>query len=111
VTWIPTGFVNAQGQRGDATLGFNEALGFRAGEAAPYHPWDAGGRAPLTLIELPLSAMDGVLFIDRISRLKRNLYVGRRKKLLQEEGERWTTAGERPPVPIGTRLRAIGTKL
>ena len=58
-----------------------------------------------------LDHLDGVLFIDRISRLKRNLYVGRRKKLLQEEGERWTTAGERPPVPIGTRLRAIGTKL
>ena len=25
VTWIPTGFVNAQGQRGEATLGFNVA--------------------------------------------------------------------------------------
>jgi hypothetical protein len=45
-----------------------------------------------------------VLFIDRISRLKRNLYVGKRKKLLQEEGERWATAGERPPLPIGTKL-------
>lgn len=51
-----------------------------------------------------LDHLDGVLFIDRISRLKRNLYVGKRKKLLQEEGERWTTTGERPPVPIGTRL-------
>jgi peptide deformylase len=48
--------------------------------------------------------LDGVLFIDRISRLKRNLYVGKRKKLLQEEGERWTPAGERPPVPVGTKL-------
>jgi peptide deformylase len=58
-----------------------------------------------------LDHLDGVLFIDRISRLKRNLYVGKRKKLLQEEGERWTTAGERPPIPIGTKPRAIGTKL
>ena len=48
--------------------------------------------------------LDGVLFIDRISRLKRNLYVGKRKKLLQEEGERWTSSGERPPIPIGTKL-------
>ena len=54
-----------------------------------------------------LDHLDGVLFIDRISRLKRNLYVGKRKKLLEEEGERWTSSGERPPSP----LRTTGTKL
>ena len=48
--------------------------------------------------------LDGVLFIDRISRLKRNLYVGKRKKALQEEGVAWTSAGERPPVALG-RMR------
>jgi len=42
--------------------------------------------------------LDGVLFIDRISRLKRNLYIGKRKKALQEEGRVWTSAGERPPM-------------
>jgi peptide deformylase len=47
-----------------------------------------------------LDHLDGVLFIDRISRLKRNLYVGKRKKMLQEEGATWTSAGERPPLPI-----------
>ena len=31
--------------------------------------------------------LDGVLFIDRISRLKRSLYVKRRKKQLREEEE------------------------
>jgi peptide deformylase len=31
--------------------------------------------------------LDGVLFIDRISRLKRNLYVKRRKKQLKQELE------------------------
>jgi peptide deformylase len=31
--------------------------------------------------------LDGVLFIDRISRLKRNLYVQRRKKQLRREAE------------------------
>jgi len=56
--------------------------------------------------------LDGVLFIDRISRLKRNLYVGKRRKLLEEEGERWTSDGVRPPVPIHTaKLGTIGTKL
>lgn len=48
-----------------------------------------------------LDHLDGVLFIDRVSRLKRNLYIGKRKKALQEEGLAWTSAGERPPVPIG----------
>jgi peptide deformylase len=31
--------------------------------------------------------LDGILFIDRISRLKRNLYVQKRKKLLKREQE------------------------
>ena len=44
--------------------------------------------------------LDGVLFVDRLSRLKRNLYVGKRKKALQEEGLAWTSAGERPPLPL-----------
>ncbi len=47
-----------------------------------------------------LDHLDGVLFIDRISGLKRNLYVGKRKKALQEEGLPWTPSGERPPIPI-----------
>ena len=34
-----------------------------------------------------LDHLDGVLFIDRISRLKRNLYVQRRKKQLRRELE------------------------
>ena len=55
--------------------------------------------------------LDGVLFIDRISRLKRNLYIGKRKKLLEEEGARWTSSGERPPVPVGSKRGTIGTKL
>jgi peptide deformylase len=48
-----------------------------------------------------LDHLDGVLFIDRLSRLKRNLYIGKRKKVFQDEGTAWTSAGERPPVPIG----------
>ncbi len=45
--------------------------------------------------------LNGVLFIDRISRLKRNLYVQKRKKALRAEGAAWPRAGERPPPPGG----------
>ncbi len=46
-----------------------------------------------------LDHLDGVLFIDRISRLKRSLYVKKRKKALRLEGE---DAGR--PVRSGTSL-------
>ncbi|MEO5616398.1 MAG: polysaccharide deacetylase family protein [Candidatus Eisenbacteria bacterium] len=63
----------AQEQAGfttDATLGYNEAIGFRAGIAAPFHPWDPGrdlGTGPVPgggrdLLEVPLTLMDGALF-------------------------------------------------
>jgi peptide deformylase len=34
-----------------------------------------------------LDHLDGILFIDRISRLKRSLYIGKRKKALRQEQE------------------------
>ena len=46
----------------DSTLGYNEAYGFRAGIAAPFHPWDDARASALELLELPLTLMDGVLF-------------------------------------------------
>jgi len=46
----------------DSTLGYNEAIGFRAGIAAPFHPWDAERGRAMDLLELPLTAMDGALF-------------------------------------------------
>jgi peptide deformylase len=48
--------------------------------------------------------LDGVLFIDRIGRLKRDLYVGKRRKALREEGASWQSAGERPPALPESRL-------
>lgn len=45
--------------------------------------------------------LNGVLFIDRLSRLKRNLYVSKRKKALRAEGASWPSAGERPPAVPG----------
>src|SRR5262245_46381622 len=46
----------------DSTLGYNEALGFRAGIAAPFRPWDPERRTASGLLELPLTVMDGALF-------------------------------------------------
>jgi peptide deformylase len=51
-----------------------------------------------------LDHLDGLLFIDRISRLKRDLYVQKRKKAMREEGATWLASGERPPRLPGTRL-------
>lgn len=46
----------------DTTLGYNEAIGFRAGIAAPFRPWDASRRERRRILELPLMVMDGALF-------------------------------------------------
>jgi hypothetical protein len=46
----------------DATLGYNEAIGFRAGVAAPFHPWNVESRGGHALLEVPLTLMDGALF-------------------------------------------------
>ncbi len=46
-----------------------------------------------------LDHLDGVLFIDRISRLKRSLYAQKRRKALERGGEE-----ERPAAKIGRAL-------
>ncbi len=45
--------------------------------------------------------LDGILFIDRLSRLKRDLYVQKRKKALKADEQPWSAAGERPPLQPG----------
>ena len=47
--------------RYDTTLGFPDALGFRAGLARPFRPWDVDRDAPMHLVEVPLAAMDVTL--------------------------------------------------
>ncbi len=49
------------GFRYDTTLGFSDALGFRAGIAHPFHPWDFEREAPAEIVEVPLAAMDATL--------------------------------------------------
>jgi peptidoglycan/xylan/chitin deacetylase (PgdA/CDA1 family) len=46
----------------DSTLGYNEAIGFRAGIAAPFHPWNASSETAHRILELPMTVMDGALF-------------------------------------------------
>ena len=53
------------GLRYDTTLVFPDALGFRAGIARPFRPWDFEREEPLDLIEVPLAAMDATLAEER----------------------------------------------
>jgi peptidoglycan/xylan/chitin deacetylase (PgdA/CDA1 family) len=45
----------------DASLGWAETLGFRAGIAQPFRPWGFERDEPLDLVEIPLAAMDATL--------------------------------------------------
>lgn len=49
----------------DTTLGFPDAMGFRAGIARPFRPWDFDRDEPLGLVEVPLAAMDATLAEER----------------------------------------------
>jgi hypothetical protein len=51
--------------RYDTTLGFADAVGFRAGIARPFHPWDFERDAPAEVLEIPLAAMDATLAEER----------------------------------------------
>ena len=51
--------------RYDTTLGFPDAVGFRAGIARPFHPWDFERDAPANVLEIPLAAMDTTLAEER----------------------------------------------
>ncbi|HUZ15786.1 MAG TPA: polysaccharide deacetylase family protein [Gaiellaceae bacterium] len=49
------------GFRYDTTLGFPDAVGFRAGIAHPFRPWDFAREEPASIVEVPLAAMDATL--------------------------------------------------
>lgn len=46
------------GATSDASLGFAEQPGFRAGTAHPFRAWDHDAGAPLELVVIPLALMD-----------------------------------------------------
>jgi hypothetical protein len=49
----------------DTTIGFPDAVGFRAGIARPFRPWSFDRDEPLDLVEVPLAAMDATLAEER----------------------------------------------
>ena len=53
------------GFRYDTSLGFPDALGFRAGIAHPFRPWDLERNRPADLVEVPLAVMDATLAAER----------------------------------------------
>ncbi|HZT84442.1 MAG TPA: polysaccharide deacetylase family protein [Gaiellaceae bacterium] len=53
------------GFRYDTSLGFPDALGFRAGIAHPFRPWDFSRERPADLVEVPLAVMDATLAEER----------------------------------------------
>jgi hypothetical protein len=53
------------GFRYDTSLGFPDALGFRAGIAHPFRVWDLDRDRPSDLVEVPLAVMDATLAEDR----------------------------------------------
>jgi peptidoglycan/xylan/chitin deacetylase (PgdA/CDA1 family) len=57
------------GFRYDTSLGFPDALGFRAGIAHPFRPWDFASDGPASLVEVPLAAMDATLAEERYAGL------------------------------------------
>ena len=59
------GALEAAGFAYDSSLGFGDAVGFRAGIAHPFRPWDFERNAPRGLVEVPLAAMDVTLSAER----------------------------------------------
>ena len=53
------------GFRYDTSLGFPDALGFRAGIAHPFRVWDLERDRPSDLVEVPLAVMDATLAEER----------------------------------------------
>jgi peptidoglycan/xylan/chitin deacetylase (PgdA/CDA1 family) len=49
----------------DTTLGFPDAIGFRAGIAHPFRPWDFERERAAELVEVPLAVMDVTLAEER----------------------------------------------
>jgi hypothetical protein len=76
------------GIRYDSTLGFADAVGFRAGIAHPFRPWSLAADRPLDLIEVPLALMDVTLAEDRYLGLSADQSRRRIESLLDTAAER-----------------------
>jgi hypothetical protein len=77
----------ALGLRYDSSLGFSDAVGFRAGIAQPFRPWDVENDRPLDLVEIPLVAMDVTLGESRYLGLSAREAEGPLLALLDQAAE------------------------
>ena len=61
--WKPTTWIEweAAGLGYDASVGFADRVGFRAGTAIPFHPWILSENREAELLEIPIVAMDSTL--------------------------------------------------
>jgi hypothetical protein len=67
--WNPTMWVHwaDAGLSYDSSVGFPDAVGFRAGTCIPYKPWSFTTNRQLDIVEIPLIAMDVALRASRNS--------------------------------------------
>ncbi len=96
------------GFRYDASLGFADAPGFRAGIAHPFRPWSEELGAPLPLVEVPLALMDTTLAEPQYLGLTAAQAEGHAFALLDQAAERgggfailWHTNRFDPPTAAG----------
>jgi peptidoglycan/xylan/chitin deacetylase (PgdA/CDA1 family) len=75
------------GFRYDSSLGYAGAVGFRAGIAQPFRPWDPERDRPLDLVEIPLAVMDAS-FDDRYLGLSAREAEPHVRRLLEDAAER-----------------------
>ena len=80
--------LEAAGFAYDSSLGFGDAVGFRAGIAHPFRPWNFERDAPHDLIEVPLAAMDVTLSAERYLNLSVEQAGARLSALLDWAEER-----------------------
>jgi peptidoglycan/xylan/chitin deacetylase (PgdA/CDA1 family) len=71
----------------DSSLGFSDAIGFRAGIAHPFRPWDLERDRPLDLVEIPLAVMDAT-FEERYLGLSARQAEPQLLRLLEDASER-----------------------
>jgi peptidoglycan/xylan/chitin deacetylase (PgdA/CDA1 family) len=72
----------------DSTLGFADAVGFRAGIVQPFRPWSLALDRPLELVEIPLALMDVTLSEERYLGLSARESRRRIEQLLDLASER-----------------------
>ena len=111
----PTVLVNPEIHHCEGTLVWNEGClsvpdltaDVERAERVVLHAQDLDGNAVVEEVEglravcfqHEIDHLDGNLFLDRLSRLKRNLYVQKRKKAFKVDEVPWPGRGERAPNP------------